>query len=70
MTPVGDTARRFADESERIVARGDLMFLKSHTFTLRSSDPETTLSSLVKTAQVTVLQEHMERHFRNKVPRI
>ena len=55
MTPVGDTARRLADESERIVARGDRIFLKSQTFTLRSSDPETTLSSLVNTAQVTVL---------------
>lgn len=43
-------------ESVRIVAMGDLMFLKSQTFTVRSSLPETTLSPTVNTAEVTVLQ--------------
>lgn len=55
ITPEGDTARRFAEESERMVANGDRMFLRSQTLTLLSSDPETTLSSLVNTAHVTVL---------------
>lgn len=43
-------------ESVRIVAMGDLIFLKSQTFTVRSSLPETTLSPTVNTAEVTVLQ--------------
>lgn len=43
-------------ESVRIVAMGDLMFLRSQTFTVRSSLPETTLSPTVNTAEVTVLQ--------------
>ena len=55
MTPVEDTAILFTAESDRIVAKGDLIFRISQTFTLLSSDPDTTLSSLVKTAEVTVL---------------
>lgn len=55
-TPVFETARRFAAESDRIVASDDRMLRRSHTLTLRSSEPDTTLSSLVNTAHVTVLQ--------------
>lgn len=40
-----------------MVAIGDLMFFKSHTLTVRSSLPETTLSPTVNTADVTVLQK-------------
>ena len=54
-TPEFETARRLAAESDRIVARGDRMLRRSHTLTLRSSEPDTTLSSFVNTAQVTVL---------------
>lgn len=43
-------------ESVRMVAMGDRMFFKSHTLTVRSSLPETTLSPTVNTADVTVLQ--------------
>lgn len=42
-------------ESVRMVAMGDLMFFRSHTLTVRSSLPDTTLSPTVKTAEVTVL---------------
>lgn len=42
-------------ESVRMVAMGDLMFFRSHTLTVRSSLPDTTLSPTVKTADVTVL---------------
>lgn len=44
-------------ESVRIVAIGDRMFLRSQTFTVLSSLPDTTLSPTVKTADVTVLRE-------------
>lgn len=40
-----------------MVAIGDLMFFRSHTLTVRSSLPDTTLSPTVKTADVTVLQQ-------------
>lgn len=43
-------------ESVRMVAMGDLMFFKSHTLTVRSSLPDTTLSPTVNTADVTVLE--------------
>ncbi|MEQ2172602.1 hypothetical protein GOODEAATRI_022815, partial [Goodea atripinnis] len=43
-------------ESVRMVAMGDRMFFRSHTLTVRSSLPDTTLSPTVKTADVTVLQ--------------
>lgn len=43
-----------------MVAMGDLMFFKSHTFTVRSSLPETTLSPTVNTADVTVLETNTE----------
>lgn len=43
-----------------MVAMGDLMFFKSHTFTVRSSLPETTLSPTVNTADVTVLETNTQ----------
>lgn len=54
----------FTAESVRMVAIGDLMFFKSHTLTVRSSLPETTLSPTVNTADVTVLQKmgHTDKH--------
>lgn len=55
ITPALDTASLLAAQSPRIVASGDRMFLSSQTFTLLSSDPDTILSSLVNTADVTVL---------------
>lgn len=53
--PVLDTANRLAALSPRIVAKGLRIFRNSHIFTLLSSEPETILSSRVKTADVTVL---------------
>lgn len=53
--PVLETASRLAALSPRIVAKGLRIFRNSHIFTLRSSEPETILSSRVKTADVTVL---------------
>lgn len=44
-----------------MVAIGDLMFFRSHTLTVRSSLPETTLSPTVNTADVTVLQDKHAR---------
>lgn len=44
-------------ESVRMVAMGDLMFFRSHTLTVRSSLPDTTLSPTVNTADVTVLEK-------------
>lgn len=55
ITPEEETAKRLTAESERIVASGDLIFRKSQTLTLLSSDPDTTFSSLVNTADVTAL---------------
>lgn len=55
MTPEEETATRFTAESVAMLANGLRMFRKSQTFTFRSSDPDTTLSSLVSTADVTVL---------------
>lgn len=43
-----------------MVAMGDLMFFRSHTLTVRSSLPDTTLSPTVKTADVTVLQKEKD----------
>lgn len=51
----------FTAESVRMVAIGDLMFFKSHTLTVRSSLPETTLSPTVNTADVTVLQKKKKK---------
>lgn len=55
--PVLETASRLAALSPLIVAKGLRIFRNSHIFTLRSSDPETILSSRVKTADVTVLYQ-------------
>lgn len=48
-------------ESVRMVAIGDLMFRMSHTRTVRSSLPETTLSPLANTADVTGLGKWKQR---------
>lgn len=50
----------FTAESVRMVAMGDLMFFRSHTLTVRSSLPDTTLSPTVNTADVTVLQTNRD----------
>lgn len=57
MIPFRDTESRLTGESARIVVKADLIFLSSHTFTVRSSDPEINLSSLAKTAEVTLLEQ-------------
>lgn len=49
-----DTLILLTAESVRMVAMGDLMFFRSHTLTVRSSLPDTTLSPIVNTADVTV----------------
>lgn len=56
MMPPFDTEIRFTAESSRIVVRADRIFRSSHTLTVLSSEPDTTLSSLVKTVDVTLLQ--------------
>lgn len=55
--PFGDMANRFTAESVRIVAKAERMFLSSHTFTVLSSEPDTTLSSRVNTVEVTLLEK-------------
>lgn len=55
MMPPLDTAKRLTDESVRMVVKAERIFRNSQTFTVRSSDPDTTLSSLVKTVDVTLL---------------
>lgn len=54
--PPFDTEIRLTAESSRIVVNADRMFLNSHTLTVLSSEPDTTLSSLVSTVEVTLLQ--------------
>ena len=53
-----------------MVAIGDLMFFKSHTLTVRSSLPETTLSPTVNTADVTVLRAHRHTQTQTHTPLI
>lgn len=55
MTPLAETANLFTAESVRIVVNAERIFLNSHTLTVLSSEPDTTLSSLVKTVDVTLL---------------
>lgn len=57
MTPLAETDKRLMAESARIVATGDRMLRRSQTLTVRSSEPDTTLSSLLNTADVTLLQK-------------
>lgn len=52
--PPVETARRLTDESVRMVDKEERMFRNSQTLIVRSSDPETTLSSRAKTLDVTV----------------
>lgn len=60
MTPDDDTDIRLTAESARIVATGERIFRRSQTFTLRSSELETTLSSRrVNTADVTLLEKQI-----------
>lgn len=54
--PPFDTEILLTAESSRIVVNADLMFRNSHTFTVLSSEPDTTLSSRVSTVDVTLLQ--------------
>jgi hypothetical protein len=56
IVPVADTASLLTAESDRMVARGERMLRKSQTRVLRSSLPDTTLSSRANTAHVTALQ--------------
>lgn len=53
--PTLETAKRLTEESVRIVARAERIFRNSQTFTVRSSDPDTTLSSRANTVDVTLL---------------
>lgn len=53
--PPVETDIRFTAESSRIVVSADLMLRSSQTFTVLSSEPDTTLSSLVNTVEVTLL---------------
>ena len=43
--------------SQRIAAKGERILRKSQTLAVRSSEPETTLSSRVNVTQVTALKE-------------
>uniref|UniRef100_A0A8W7PD53 Uncharacterized protein n=1 Tax=Anopheles coluzzii TaxID=1518534 RepID=A0A8W7PD53_ANOCL len=63
ITPLADTANRLTAESVRMVVSAERMLRSSHTFTERSSDPETTLSSRVNTVEVTFLSSSEECPF-------
>lgn len=56
ITPDGDTDIRLTAESVRMVVNAERIFRNSHTLTVRSSEPDTTLSSRVKTVDVTLLE--------------
>lgn len=56
ITPLLDMANRLTDESVRMVVNADRIFRNSHIFTVLSSDPDTTLSLRVNTADVTLLK--------------
>lgn len=56
MTPPFETANRFTAESSRMVVRAERIFLNSHTLTVLSSLPDTTLSTFVRTVDVTLLR--------------
>ena len=51
-----DMDNLFTGLSHLIAASGERMFRKSHTLAVRSSEPETTLSSRENVTQVTALQ--------------
>lgn len=55
MMPPDETDILLTGESVRIVVNADLIFLNSHTLTVLSSEPDTTLSSRVRTVDVTLL---------------
>lgn len=55
MMPPFDTEIRFTAESSRMVVNAERILRNSHTLTVLSSEPDTTLSSLVRTVDVTLL---------------
>lgn len=61
--PPFDTEILLTAESSRIVVNADLIFRNSHTLTVLSSEPDTTLSSLVNTVDVTLLQIYVKKIF-------
>lgn len=67
MIPPFDTEIRLTAESSRIVVSADRIFLSSHTLTVLSSDPDTTLSSRVKTVDVTLLQNKQKHILCSKI---
>lgn len=69
MTPLFETAKRLTALSVRMVVSADRMLRNSHTFTVRSSDPETTLSSRVNTVEVTLLKKKFFWHSGEKYQR-
>lgn len=66
ITPLCETANRFTAASVRIVVKAERIFRNSHTFTVRSSDPDTTLSSRVNTVDVTLLHIVEKHKFHEK----
>lgn len=60
MTLPGETDTLLTGFSHRMEASGERMFLRSHTLAVRSSEPDTTLSSRVNVTQVTTLLIQIE----------
>ena len=54
---IGETDILFTGLSQRIEANGERIFRRSHTLTVRSSEPEITLSSRVNVTDVTTLSK-------------
>lgn len=65
--PPFDTEIRLTAESSLMVVKADRIFLSSHTLTVLSSEPDTTLSSLVSTVDVTLLQKYKSYFFKKKL---
>lgn len=63
ITPPADTDIRLTAESVRMVVNAERIFRNSHTLTVLSSDPDTTLSSRVKTVDVTLLHKIIMKHY-------
>lgn len=58
MMPLFDTDIRLTAESNLIVVNAERILRNSHTLTVLSSDPDTTLSSLVRKVDVTLLENN------------
>lgn len=58
MIPLFDTDIRLTAESNLIVVNAERILRNSHTLTVLSSLPDTTLSSLVRTVDVTLLKKN------------